>query len=147
MEAGEAQDFAAWVQPHLAAMTRLAARMVSPADRDDVVQEALVRAWRRRSTYDERRGSALGWLLAIVADRARRHRTRTRPTFELVDRPVEPPNPDLDLERAVVALPPRQTLLPEGEPVRFQIRPSFEAGSVQLTLVAPTPVTIELHRE
>jgi RNA polymerase sigma factor (sigma-70 family) len=107
---GEAAEFAAWVQPHLAAMSRLAARLVPTSDIDDVVQEALVRAWRRRSTYDAARGSANAWLLAIVADRARRHRTRARSHLELVDSSVEQGSRDLDLERAIDALPARQRM-------------------------------------
>lgn len=40
-------DFAAWVDPELPKMSRR--RSLAPiADRDDVVQEALVRAWRKR---------------------------------------------------------------------------------------------------
>jgi RNA polymerase sigma factor (sigma-70 family) len=106
-----APEFADWVEPHLPAMARLAARLVVPAERDDVVQEALVRAWRRRSTYDAARGAALPWLLAIVADRARRHRTRALPrTVELVDGSGDLAEPDLDLERAIAALSGRQRL-------------------------------------
>lgn len=105
----DAREFAAFVEPHLAAMARFAARLVSGGDRDDVVQEALVRAWRRRSTYDVSRGTPLPWLLAIVADQARRHRTRRRPTFELVrEGSVELSPADVDLERAVAALTERQ---------------------------------------
>jgi RNA polymerase sigma factor (sigma-70 family) len=100
-------DFAAWVEPHLPAMTRYAGRLVAATDRDDVVQEALVRAWRRRSTYDDAR-PPLPWLLAIVGDRARRHRTRTRPTYELVEAAVEMVPADLDLDRAVARLSARQ---------------------------------------
>src|SRR4051794_8744527 len=37
--------FAAWVDPELGRMARLAARLAPGADRDDIVQEALVRAW------------------------------------------------------------------------------------------------------
>jgi RNA polymerase sigma factor (sigma-70 family) len=106
-------DFAAWVRPHLPAITRLAARLVAPVDRDDVVQEALVRAWRRRETYDPSKGSALGWLLAIVADQASRRRTRSHPpslplddaTGAVFDRAR-----DLDLERAIARLSTRQRL-------------------------------------
>ncbi len=104
-------EFTAWVEPHLPAMSRYAARLVPAADRDDVLQEALVRAWRRHSTYDARVGAPLPWLLAIVADRARRHRTRTRPTVELADasvEPVETVQTDVDLERAVLQLSGRQ---------------------------------------
>ena len=39
------QRFAAWVRPHVPAMARLASRLAAGADRDDIVQEALARAW------------------------------------------------------------------------------------------------------
>lgn len=106
-------EFAAWVQPHLSAMTHLAARLVAPADRDDVVQESLVRAWRRRSTYDPSRGSALGWLLAIVTDQARRRRTRAHPPSHPLDEAAGAALDrarDLDLERAITHLSTRQRL-------------------------------------
>ena len=48
MAAGPPADgagFAEWVRPHLPAMARLAARLAVGADRDDIVQEALARAW------------------------------------------------------------------------------------------------------
>ena len=96
-------EFTAWVEPHLPAMSLYAARLVPAADRDDVVQEALLRAWRRHTTYDHRVGAPLPWLLAIVADRA-----RTRRTFELADAPVGPVETDVDLERAVLQLSGRQ---------------------------------------
>src|SRR5881397_1110257 len=81
-------DFAHWVRPHLLPMTRLAARLAGDAAADDVVQEALMRAWRRRETYDAARGPVLAWLLAITADRALRHRTRRHALVELVDLPA-----------------------------------------------------------
>lgn len=67
--AGEA--FAEWVRPHLVAMSALAARLAPSADRDDIVQEALSRAWRKRDQFDPARGTPRVWLLAITADRAR----------------------------------------------------------------------------
>ena len=107
---GSADEFAAWARPHLPAMRRYAARLVGLSDSDDVVQEALARAWSRRSTYDAARGEPLPWLLAIVRDRASRLRRGRRPHLDLVDsdRPVDPAVPDVDLERAVRALAPRQ---------------------------------------
>lgn len=107
-------DFTTWISPHLPAMTRLAARLVTrPADRDDVVQEALTSAWRKRRTYDAARGTPRAWLLAIVADKARKtwRRRRLIGPVEVgahTDRPV-----DVDLERAVRALPRRQRLAVE----------------------------------
>jgi RNA polymerase sigma factor (sigma-70 family) len=116
MDRAGADDFSSWVEPHLPAMHRLAARLTDPGAADDVVQEALVRAWRRRSTYDEGRGAAAGWLLAIVADRARRHRTRTRVHASLDAVPEDgapDASRDLDLERAVAGLSGRQRLAVE----------------------------------
>jgi DNA-directed RNA polymerase specialized sigma24 family protein len=77
-------EFGEWVAPHLPAMGHLAARLAGPSDRDDIVQEALTRAWRKRSQFDPRRGSPRAWLLAIVADRARRTwRSRGRSHVEV----------------------------------------------------------------
>lgn len=104
---GDDGGFASWVQPHLVAMTRLAVRLAPAGDGDDVVQEALVRAWQRWDTYDPARGTAQAWLLALVADKARRARGR-RPVGLLHADPPDAgadPETDLDLERAVRALP------------------------------------------
>lgn len=114
MVQGEPAAFADWVRPHLPAMAALAARLAGPADRDDVVQEALVRAWRKRASYDPARGSPRVWLLAIVADRARRHRGRGRYTLRLVDA-AEPAAPAMDVtavdvERALNRLPARMRM-------------------------------------
>jgi len=100
-------DFDEWVRPHLSAMHRYAARRVGVAQADDVVQEALVRAWRRRSTYDVSRGEPLAWLLGIVRDRAARQR---RPRGVSLDRDheVHQSPADLDLERALARLTRRQ---------------------------------------
>lgn len=110
-ERGSRADFARWVQPHLTVLGRYAARQVGSADRDDVVQEALIRAWQRWATYDETRGTAVAWLLGILADRCRRHRTRRpdRALVELVDtRGVLQATSDVDLERAIEGLSRRQ---------------------------------------
>ena len=104
-----ADDFTAWVEPHVPAMARYAARLVSAADCEDVVQEAMLRAWQRWETYDDARGTPLVWLLAIVRDRARRHRRGTRTTEPLPELAgAEPVAADLDLERALRRLTARQ---------------------------------------
>jgi RNA polymerase sigma-70 factor (ECF subfamily) len=106
-------EFAAWVAPHLEAMARLAARLAGTADRDDVVQEALARAWRKRHTFDAGRGTPRTWLLAIVADQARKGRRRRRPdvTTNGADRVVAAVDGDrVDLERALAQLPTRMRL-------------------------------------
>ena len=98
----------------MGAMARLAARLVGSTDRDDLLQEALSRAWRRWETYDPERGSAQAWLLAIVADRARRARRRRSGLAAWSDAAeVRPREGDLDLERAIQRLPKRQRMAVE----------------------------------
>jgi len=137
-------EFGGWVEPHLLAMTRLAVRLVPGGDADDVVQEALTRAWRRQNTYDQARGTPRAWLLAIVADQARRHRTRHRP----LPRSAPPAAGEAaarvedraDIDRAVRALPRRQRLAVElyyfvGLPVRECAQAmSCSEGTVKSTL-------------
>ena len=113
----DAVEFADWARPSLVAMTRLARRLAPQADADDVVQEALTRAWQKRAQYDSARGTATSWLLAIVADRARAaRRSRLRrlrvvaDSAEVADRPVADAEPDVDLEHAIGRLPERQQL-------------------------------------
>lgn len=104
------EAFAAWVTPHLATMARLAARLAPDAERDDIVQEALSRAWLKRDQYDEGRGSPRTWLLAITADQARKAGARRRPRLVLVERPDPSANLDerVDVERALLRLTRRQ---------------------------------------
>jgi RNA polymerase sigma factor (sigma-70 family) len=110
-------EFEAWVAPHLVAMARLASRLAGVADRDDIVQDALTRAWQKAHTFDAERGTTRVWLLAIVADRARRARRRSHPAVELAG--SDPASvatydgSDVDLERAVAALPERMRLAVE----------------------------------
>jgi RNA polymerase sigma-70 factor, ECF subfamily len=81
------------VQEHGKAMLAYATRLTS--DRyaaEDVVQEALVRAWRNRDDLHETRGSVRGWLLTvirnIVIDRARARASRPQ---ESPETPTTPP--------------------------------------------------------
>ena len=113
----DAAAFAAWVQPAWVAMARLARRLAPHADADDVVQDALARAWRKRASFDPDRGTPTTWLLAITADQARAARRSRLRHLRLVDETVEMPDvadvarqADLDLERAINRLPQRQQL-------------------------------------
>jgi RNA polymerase sigma-70 factor (ECF subfamily) len=96
-------------------MTRLASRLVGEDAAPDVVQEALTRAWRRRATYDPDRGEPLPWLLAITADRARRHRTRSRPPVlhPVPSGSTTDPDRTVDIAAAVARLPHKQRLAVE----------------------------------
>lgn len=108
------QAFMEWVAPHLTVLAAVAARQVGVGDSADVVQETLVRAWRRRSTFLSDRGSVRAWLIGILLDQCRRWRKRQRhavPTgFPPAD--VEAPSPQtverVDVEQAVRSLPTRQ---------------------------------------
>lgn len=109
--------FAAWVGPSVVAMTRLARRLAPRDDADDIVQDALARAWAKREQFDPERGSGTTWLLAIVADQARAsRRSRVRrlrlvdDRAELPETSFEEPGTDIDLERAIAALAERQQL-------------------------------------
>jgi RNA polymerase sigma factor (sigma-70 family) len=104
--------FATWVAPELERMARLAARLAPDADRDDIVQEALIRAWIKRRQFDPTRGMPGAWLLAITADQARRARRGIRPTTTLgeIAGRVRSTDDRIDVEGAVRRLPPRQRL-------------------------------------
>lgn len=106
-------EFQVFVAPHLAVLRALAARQVGTGDAEDVVQDALMRAWSRRATFREDLGSPRAWLCAIVLDQGRRRRTRRRPVVtpsiarELLD-VAEAAGIRVDVERAVAGLPSRQ---------------------------------------
>lgn len=137
-----AEEFTAWVAPHLPVLHRYAARLAGVAQADDVVQDALLRAWQRRSTYDASRGEPLPWLLAIVRDRARRTRRRPPATQLWPPDAVELSPADLDLERALARLGKRQR-----EVVDLYYFVDLDVASVAAVLgVAPGTVRATLHQ-
>jgi RNA polymerase sigma factor (sigma-70 family) len=107
-----ARAFEQWVSPYLAVMRAVAVREVGAADGDDLVQDALIRAWRRRETFRPDRGSIKSWLIAILMDQARRRRTRLRDPrlhhvpYQGVSGPED--GDRLDVEDAIRRLPMRQ---------------------------------------
>jgi RNA polymerase sigma-70 factor, ECF subfamily len=106
--------FNEWVRPHWSVMYACAIVQAAPGEADDVVQEALIAAWRKWAQFDAERGSPRAWLVAIVLDQARKsHRKRHAPASVDVDAPASDEIADLDLRRAVNALPPRQRLAVE----------------------------------
>lgn len=52
----DAVEFSDWVAPHAVVLHAVAIRQAGLHAADDLVQDALVRAWRRRSTYRTDRG-------------------------------------------------------------------------------------------
>ena len=110
-----ATDFSGYVEPYLPKMLHLAERLTGAADRDDVVQEALINAWTKRAQFDPDRGSLGGWLMAIVADQARKSwRRRLRMTRRLAggvgSTADSSPDDQADVDRALLRLSQRQRL-------------------------------------
>jgi RNA polymerase sigma-70 factor (ECF subfamily) len=104
-----------WVAPHIGVLRALAIREIGSADADDVLQETLIRAWRRRRTYRPERGSARAWLVAVLLDQLRRRRLRSHVAVHHVlgsDAGGEGTETAVglrvDVEKAVKALPRRQ---------------------------------------
>ena len=64
------------------------------ADAEDVLQEVFVRVWTRATTYDERLGTPLAWLIRMARNRAidRLRAKRTRSDIDGVE-PSEPADP------------------------------------------------------
>ena len=114
----DAAEFAEWTRPSLLPMTRLAKRLAPHADADDIVQDALARAWTKRGQFDPDRGTPTTWLLAIVADQARSSRRGRIRRLRVVDDTADLPDApavdvggvDIDIERAIVQLAERQQL-------------------------------------
>jgi DNA-directed RNA polymerase specialized sigma24 family protein len=71
-EDGSERRFADWIAPYWDAMAALAGRMSAAGQLEDVLQEALAAAWAHQDQFDPRLGSPRNWLLAIVANQARR---------------------------------------------------------------------------
>jgi RNA polymerase sigma-70 factor (ECF subfamily) len=104
-------EFSELVEPYLPKMYHLAERLAGATTRDDVVQEALLNAWRKRSQFDPSRGSLGAWLMAITADQARKSWRRKLVFVGRVEQSKEELQEDhLDIERAVRSLPARQRL-------------------------------------
>ncbi len=117
LAAGPVEDFAALVAPHWDVLVRVAGRLAAPGSRDDVLQDAMTLAWRRRAGYDPGRGSVRAWLLVITAEQARKSWRRYRVWHPLAQElPAASPDPAIragiatDIEAAIAGLPRRQRL-------------------------------------
>jgi RNA polymerase sigma-70 factor (ECF subfamily) len=108
-----ASTFEDWVRPHVPVMLRVAASLTaSRQDAEDLLQDSLFRAWRKRRTFDPLRGTPRAWLAAIVTDQARQRWRRRKPAVDwrLPDRPAEEFDgaANLDLRAAINQLAPAQ---------------------------------------
>jgi RNA polymerase sigma-70 factor (ECF subfamily) len=110
----DAADFGRWVAPHWSSMAKLSARYSNDVDYEDIVQEALAVAWRKRRSFDPERGSPRNRLLAITADQGRkasRKRSRQLSAPLRDDAPIQPSiDAKIDLDRALQTFTARQKL-------------------------------------
>jgi RNA polymerase sigma-70 factor (ECF subfamily) len=107
----DAEAFARIVEPHLPRLMHLAERLGGTAYRDDIVQDALLSAWTKRDRFDPRRGAVSSWLLAIVANQARKSWRRRTISQQRDVAETDPEDEQrLDIEDALRHLSPRQRL-------------------------------------
>jgi RNA polymerase sigma factor (sigma-70 family) len=106
----ESDAFAHAVEPLVPTLLRLAARVAPTASAEDVVQDALVRAWRHRKSFDPAKGAFRNWLLRIVANEAARSRHHRLQIREISPSGAPSPDEHIDIENALKRLPPRQRL-------------------------------------
>lgn len=108
------EEFWEWLLPHWEAMSRTAARFCARSDVADVLHDAALQAWRKRSLYDPERGSPNAWLVAITYDQARRRWRRALRTATVSQVPEVGAEEEsfittrLDVENAVRGLSRRQ---------------------------------------
>jgi RNA polymerase sigma-70 factor (ECF subfamily) len=103
-------DFEDWVRPHWAAMSQLARRLAGSAEWEDVLQEALTSAWRKRAKFDPSRGTPRSWLLALTIDQARTSWRRRRRVVPIAEPAVAPTDraQAMDIDAALARLTTRQ---------------------------------------
>ena len=140
-----------WDWSELRRIAEREARRIVVEDVDDVVQEALVRAWRAADACTS--GNApQAWMAQIARREALRARVNRRrhPTVGLDDAPVEPQAPSrddavataVDVRRALAALAPGDRRL-----VRLRYEEDLTHPAIaELTGQSLSSVKVRLHR-
>ena len=99
MASGEAGALAELYDRYTPLLYPVALRILrSPADAEDVIQEAWLQVWKRSATYDSCRGTVAAWLLTVARtralDRYRSKASRSRAESQVdPDPPSRPPDP------------------------------------------------------
>jgi RNA polymerase sigma-70 factor, ECF subfamily len=99
---GDQAAFAVLVDRHLPAIHRLAQRLLgSPAEADDVSQDALLRAWEHAPSWRSGKARYSTWLYQVALNLCRDRLRARRPASDLVDALVDhSPQPDQHLADA-----------------------------------------------
>jgi RNA polymerase sigma-70 factor (ECF subfamily) len=103
-------SFYSAVAPHVDKMRRVAARLAGVDNRDDVVQDALLQAWRARGQFDPSKGTLSAWLLAITAHQASKVRRRIRLFFSTAKHAEVGLDDAIDVRAAITRLTRRERL-------------------------------------
>ncbi|MBK7861282.1 MAG: sigma-70 family RNA polymerase sigma factor [Archangiaceae bacterium] len=105
--AGDRAAFEEAVGPHVRALARVCAAVAGPGAADDALQESLLQAYRRASTWQSALGRLRPWLFAIARREAHRLRSPREPVED--ETPLEQlgleagwsaPDPEHQLQRA-----------------------------------------------
>jgi len=99
--AGDRRAFDQIVVRHGPFALRVASRLASDyLTAEDIVQEAMVRAWSRSADFDPRRARFTTWLYRIVVNLCIDHRRRVRP--EPMPDYLDPPDPAISADERLV---------------------------------------------
>ncbi|MBV9401699.1 MAG: sigma-70 family RNA polymerase sigma factor [Bryobacterales bacterium] len=154
---GRTEAFADLVQPHLSALTRLARlRLRSEAEAEDIVQQAVLRAFRHLPQF-RREASFKTWLCAItfheVSQLHRGKSTNMRPLYEArasrIPDPSSDPEAQCQQRQAAERLHQALTRLPEKYRSVIQLRDLRElsiAETARSLSVTAAVVKIRHHR-
>jgi RNA polymerase sigma-70 factor (ECF subfamily) len=143
-----------WDWPSLRAQSAREARrfLTDPHDAEDVVQEAMTRAWRKRESC-RTPAAPLGWVLQITRNEAFRHlqRRRSEPVVAFAGGEESEPAADFPGERLAVKLDVRRALarLAPQDQALLQLRYSEDLAQNRIALLLETPegtIRVRLHR-
>ena len=144
----EAQ-FTAMIREHLPMFRGLAHRILGePADVDDAVQSALLKAWQRRLAFREE-AKLTSWVARIVLNECYDIRRRSRQEARVCLDDIDAPAPENDREHALRRLDQAISQLPElyRQTVHIAILGGFDTGTAAAMLeCSPNTLYQRIHK-
>lgn len=143
-------QFTAMIREHLQMFRGLARRILDePADVDDAVQSALLKAWQRRKTFREE-AELTSWVARIVINESYNIRRQSRNEIQVnLDDGVEAPAPENDKEHALRLLDQAISQLPElyRQTVHIAILGGFDTNTAATMLdCSPNTLYQRIHK-